>query len=57
MVWVTSDQAKNHRGGGSWLGAHLQNLLKLFDWVIAEPGIGRNITLPEPKIFEVEVIY
>ena len=38
-------------------GAHLRNLLKLFDWVVEDVGSNINTTLPQPKEFEVAVIY
>lgn len=38
-------------------GAHLQNLLKLFDWVVEEPEDGLNITLSPSKEFGAPIIY
>ena len=38
-------------------GAHLRNLLKLFEWVVEDVQGSVNITLPQQKEFEVEVIY
>ena len=39
------------------LGAHLQNLLKVFEWVVEDIQCSVNIALPQPKELEVEVIY
>lgn len=43
--------------GGAFLGTHLQNLPRLFEWVVDNVGGSVNVALSQPKELEVEVIY